>query len=509
VRNDHSLTERLARAAIDEGGGFDARLLAAEVAHFQGRGAQAEKELAALAAEAASDGERARVAIVRFDNAYLSHGRVDPRLIEEAAAAITDPFWSDELQARRFYVTSLSSGPRATAQAAPSLLEGPRPAPLAAVHLLAYSLARLGRLSEAGQVLDSAGGPRPIPATDDNWERWGLFADRARILVYGGRLSDAEDLLVEAYSQVVGQPAAEARAFVAGQLAVLHLEQGRVQSAFLRASESYSLFLQLGRAYSAGWSYAAAAEALALAGRSDKAAETLAAHDALALSPALLNETNLLHARAWTAVAAGDLPGARRQLEAAAHIGEEVGDLVGAASALHDLARIGRARQVASRLAAVAEQIEGDLVAARASYAASLAARDASALEKLSQDFEGLGAMLYAAEASAEAAALLRHGGEVRKAAAAGQRASRLLARCEGAVTPSLRSVTARVRLTPGELDAALQAAAGRSNKEIAANMQLSVRTVESNLQRVYEKLGLSGRHELPDALRDGPTFSP
>jgi DNA-binding CsgD family transcriptional regulator len=51
-----------------------------------------------------------------------------------------------------------------------------------------------------------------------------------------------------------------------------------------------------------------------------------------------------------------------------------------------------------------------------------------------------------------------------------------------------------------------MQAAAGRSNKQIAAEMQLSVRTVESHLQRAYEKLGISGRHELADALQDQPT---
>ena len=32
--------------------------------------------------------------------------------------------------------------------------------------------------------------------------------------------------------------------------------------------------------------------------------------------------------------------------------------------------------------------------------------------------------------------------------------------------------------------------------------MQLSVRTVESHLQRVYDKLGVSGLDELADALR-------
>ena len=65
--HDHSLTERLARAALAEG----ARFVAAGAAHFQGRPAQAESELAALAADAASDAERARVALLRFDNAFL------------------------------------------------------------------------------------------------------------------------------------------------------------------------------------------------------------------------------------------------------------------------------------------------------------------------------------------------------------------------------------------------------------------------------------------------------
>ena len=48
ARHEYSLTERLARAAIDAGAGFEARFVAAEAAHFQGRFDQAEQELAAL-----------------------------------------------------------------------------------------------------------------------------------------------------------------------------------------------------------------------------------------------------------------------------------------------------------------------------------------------------------------------------------------------------------------------------------------------------------------------------
>ena len=505
VRNDHSLAERLARACMDEGGGFEARLIAAELAHLQGRFEQAESELAALGSEATGDAEVARVAIVRFDNAYLLHGRVDLRLIDEATERVIEPNWLAELVARRFYVTSLSSGPRATVSAGATMFVDPGRTPPIAVHLLAFSLLRLGRLDEAEERLDLVNERGAVPATDDRWERWALFVDRARVLIYGGHLAEAEEMLNGAYGQVVGQPVAEARAYLAGQLALLHLEQGRIHSAFLRASEAYSLFLQLGRAYSARWYLTAAAEALALGGSSDKAEEMLGTHDCLKLPPALMNETNLLRARAWASVSRGDLTTARRQLEAAADIGEEVGDLIGSASALHDLARIGRARQVTARLALLADEVQGSLVAARALYASALATKNSPALEKVSQDFEALGAILYAAEASAEAAAVLRHSGEVRKAPRAEQRASRLMACCEGANTPSVRSVTARVRLTPGEHATALLAAAGRTNKEIASNMQLSVRTVESNLQRVYEKLGIAGRHELGEALSDGP----
>jgi DNA-binding NarL/FixJ family response regulator len=148
-------------------------------------------------------------------------------------------------------------------------------------------------------------------------------------------------------------------------------------------------------------------------------------------------------------------------------------------------------------------------VAARAAYANAVAARDSQALQAVSQAFEGLGALLYAAEASVEAAAMLRRGGHPRDAAADEHRAAQLLSRCEGAATPVVRTITARSRLTPGELDAAVQAAAGRSNKQIAADSHISVRTVENHLQHVYEKLGISSRRELADALRDQPASDP
>ena len=402
---------------------------------------------------------------------------------------------------------SFSRGPRAVVETASASLRHPGSEPLTAAHMiLMYNLSRLGRLDEVIRLLSADPASAAIPAPDQPWVLWALFSGRVATLIWAGRLREAEELLTRAQGVVIDQPAAEASAFVAYRLASLHLEQGRPVSAFRRASESYTLFQQLGRAFAAQLPYAEAVQALALAGQAGRAAGTLAALDALGVPAVLINETEVLQARAWTAAAAGDLPAARQQLEGAADLGEEIGDLIGAVSALHGLARLGHARQVSARLAALATQVDGDLVAARAAYASALAARDSEVLGKVADDFEDLGTILYAAEASAEAAVLLRHAGETRRAAAAEQRAARLLARCEGAATPPVRLITARVRLTQGELDTAMQAAAGRSNKQIAAEMQLSVRTVESHLQRAYEKLGISGRHELADALQDQPT---
>src|SRR5271166_5559504 len=111
ARHDHSLAERLARAAMAEAGGFEARLVAAEAAHSLARPGQAERELAGLAADAANDAERARVALVRFDNAYFLHGReADSRLLDDAADAVADPHWRDKLLARRFFVMGSSPG---------------------------------------------------------------------------------------------------------------------------------------------------------------------------------------------------------------------------------------------------------------------------------------------------------------------------------------------------------------------------------------------------------------
>ena len=55
--------------------------------------------------------------------------------------------------------------------------------------------------------------------------------------------------------------------------------------------------------------------------------------------------------------------------------------------------------------------------------------------------------------------------------------------------------------LTPGERRVAELAAVGLSNKQVAARLYLSDRTVEAHLSRAYAKLGIGSRTQLARAL--------
>jgi DNA-binding NarL/FixJ family response regulator len=95
-----------------------------------------------------------------------------------------------------------------------------------------------------------------------------------------------------------------------------------------------------------------------------------------------------------------------------------------------------------------------------------------------------------------------RRKGQLRRAASAERRSSTLADRCEGARTPALATaVAARVALTPRELEIARLAASGLANREIAARLSLSHRTVENKLHATYQKLGVQRRTELDHAL--------
>ncbi|MGH9034652.1 MAG: AAA family ATPase, partial [Acidimicrobiia bacterium] len=437
-RYDFLLAERLAQAAVHAGAGFDAAFLVAQLASLQGRGEAAEGELTTLATRTTNDAQRGAIAIARVDNS-LYQGRIDEgmRIAEEAERCITDDAWRDAITAKRSLLLLGSHGPMAAAEAAQPLLGRAAGTALTlACQVASYSLGRLGRFDAA---LDAAVRGRAAHLALSQPVDWYPFMHqfcRGEALAHAGRLHEAQELATEQYQQGLEEGSTEAQAWFAWQLGKTVGDRGYVRTAISHLREAIALFRQLGRPQFVHVCLPYLALALALGRRTEQATGTLAELDALELPSTLYMGTDALEARAWTAAATGDLSRARALLEEAVVVGGRIGDLVGETVALHSLARLGYAKEVVSRLAHSAAQLEGELAPMRVAHAGGLAAGDPEGLARTSVSFETMGADLLAAESAADAAVAWRRAGDPREAAAAGRRAGMLADRCEGAATP-------------------------------------------------------------------------
>jgi len=114
------------------------------------------------------------------------------------------------------------------------------------------------------------------------------------------------------------------------------------------------------------------------------------------------------------------------------------------------------------------------------------------------------------AEALRSATNAYRRAGRGMSASTADRRVERLLARCASPSSPGLEPLAlVGEELTEREREVAMLAARGRTSAEIAADLYLSVRTVDTHLGRIYRKLMVDGRHQLADALGVGGAAGP
>jgi DNA-binding CsgD family transcriptional regulator len=332
------------------------------------------------------------------------------------------------------------------------------------------------------------------------WYPWFHLFNRSEAQLSMGRLRDAEAVVRREYETGLAETSPEAQGCFALQLAKVNLTCGRVRTAAGHAREAVGVFRRIGRPVFLR--EALSCLVIAYAHLGDPPADALLEElDAMAQPPMSYGAVDVLRARSWTAVADGQPERACQLAADAADLGIDTGDLVAASAALHDLARFGRAVDAVPRLEQIAAQVDPGLIGLRADHARALAVDDAAGLERVGAAFADIGADLYGAEAAAQAAAAWNGLGRTRAGSAATQLAIRLLAACEGAVTPALGSIDEGVRLTFAERRTAALAAEGRSNRSIAAELRLSVRTVEHRLQRVYAKTGATGRRELAGVL--------
>ncbi len=132
--------------------------------------------------------------------------------------------------------------------------------------------------------------------------------------------------------------------------------------------------------------------------------------------------------------------------------------------------------------------------------------RDAPARLELARSLAELGAALRRGNQRGEAREHLREAAELAQRCGAELLEERVHEelRIAGA-RPRRRALSGAASLTPGERRVASAAAGGATNREIAQDLFVSLRTVEMHLTNAYRKLDISSRSELAEAI-DGMT---
>lgn len=152
---------------------------------------------------------------------------------------------------------------------------------------------------------------------------------------------------------------------------------------------------------------------------------------------------------------------------------------------------------LALRLKAVAQRCEGTDAEHAAAYARALAEKDPMALLAFSDDAERDGRELAAARSAGNAVAILSRRGDKNRLHGAQRLAKRRLTRLIYGRSPLSARLSNGPQLTRRERKVAVLVQGGASNRAIADEFGLSLRTVEGHLYRIFAKLGISDRSEI------------
>jgi DNA-binding CsgD family transcriptional regulator len=499
---DLALAERFTRAAIRAESGSSAKILLARVHYRQGKGEQALADLAGL--DSTDDGELTEIAVLRAYILLWMLGQADEaeQVLAEAEVAISDDDCRASIAAMRATMLSLAGRPAQTVAIARPLVErgdlSPRPL-LSALSALGPGLALAGQGDEAVRVAERGFDPQ-LRAADDigtpvNWAMGTTFLAHLTC----GRLDQAEQIAELQYERALRLRSTEAQAAGATALGWVALMRGQVTTACSRFKEAEPGLRTTDLFGTRALCCGGLIRALVQAGSDSAAARVLSDVDQARRPGIRWFDPCIELGRVWTLARTNRGAAANLAIEAAEEA-EGRGQLPFATWLYHAAVRISSVRVAGVRLNDLAHRCDGPLPQAMAAHACVLIARDAKGLSTTSETFEEMGMMLLAAEAAATVAALRARQGQ--RAGLAWERAHRLRAACEGAWSSSLEILPPRlINLSPRESAVARLAREGGSNREIAAALGVSARTVESQLGSVYRKLGVGGREDLVDVL--------
>ena len=501
-----TLGERLARAAVNRGGGLVASELLARSLLWQGNAAEAEETLSAFDPDQMNELELVRWGLVRIANLHWSMG--DAEGADDVLDLLCDRVAHPGL---KLVVAGVASASRLFENQLEEAVELSKlvlacpDASAAAVEWAVFggalALALMGRGEEVEAVADEA--------TSSTTRSTGCFATSPRSAKCARSCSAATS------TSLPGDPPTSCRITSAGQylawgmanvlVGTVELGRGRFADTVSRMEQTVAA---LTSESAASWSFPARlllAQSYCALARADAGAKMVAElrtrsgkHVAV-FAPAAAHRRvvagrrggkrqrrNRTRARCRTAGGGVQTDG-HRDACAARRGAVRRPDLPGPA---------GRARREHRRQAGVGHR--GARTAVRD--------RDAVKMCEAAHQFEQIGALLSAADASAQAAVAAEACDDRRRSVEAAAAATRLAAECGGIRTPALDLAAHPLPLTVREREIANLVAAGLSNKDIADRLVVSVRTVEGHLYRACIKLDISDREDLAAMIRTGAT---
>lgn len=511
---DIALSERLCRAALSAGGGLDAQFLLSIAMSFGGRPEEAAQELERAAAVAKTSDDIARIAIVRVANLFWTLRRPEEsdRVLGEAEVATRACSTASlELRGLRAALLFHAGRSRDAVDAADEVLGSPEASDMArawAAAAAACAHARIGACDRARAAAGTgADAVRRAPEASvlEGALAWGDLMGE----LLGGQLREAAEKASrcqQRFGQVLPSSASAIGPLAMGAVA---LSRGDLKTAarwfreVMAAPTGHdaAAWKWLGHVYTT--------QVLGMAGDALAARRAMEA-SAQARHPSLVvYEADDLLAEAWVAAAEGVQSQACERARAAAALAAGQGISAVEVHTWHTLVRVGgtaEAVEALPHLRALAGQVEGSMAPLAARHAEAASEQDGHRLDRVASDFEAMGAELLAADAFAHAATAHRHAGRTAAATVAGRRAHLLAERCGSARTPALGAVAAPLPISDREREVVHLAMSGLSNRQIAARLVVSVRTVESHLYQASAKLGVEGRDGLIEIL--GPLAS-
>jgi DNA-binding NarL/FixJ family response regulator len=494
------LAEQLARFAYDRGGGLPAVIALADAVSCQGRGEEAEALFMAFDPAGADELTTVHWGCSRAANLFWACGKIDAAkaVLDEVRGRIDSTQILSLITAMEVAFAFCANDLQAAiADGLSALMSDMMPiATVWTVMSTAAALALAGRFAEVPAVAEQ--GLQASGVCEAGPQRLTIGLAEVFALTTAGDLT-AADHVRRRYSAMTSglQPAVSTVNVLVGWV---ELVRGRLDA----ACEAFESSLSAGaEAFPPGLVMLVAAwhaQAEAARGNAEAVATALARAEAAAGPQVAVFMPELDLARAWQRAAVGETTAARTYAVRAAETARRSGMYAVEMGALHTAVRFGD-RSQSGRLRELASLLGGSLAAAVATHSRGLADHDGNRLDEAADQFTAIGAMALAADAAAQAAREHARAGVHTKELESSMRAH-WLASQRGLRTPATTAIEDPLPITEREHAIGTLVAAGLSDREISDRLELSVRTIEEHLYRMFAALGIGDREELGRLLR-------